>query len=196
MSGFPLIWPVRGSAGVEMAESTQDESRPNNDNADETSSMPRDARAIAAILKDNGITSYEPRVVNHLLEFVYRYVTDVLDDAKLYSNHAGNSVITKEDVKLAIQAKLDHSFTSPPPRDFLIDLARQKNNTTLPTLKSYTGARLPPDRYCLTSVNYRLKDHETGQKKPYWQSTSDSTGFRHPGSAQSSSAVKRKWEDD
>lgn len=33
---------------------------------------PRDALVIQAILKDMGITEYEPRVVNQLMEFVYR----------------------------------------------------------------------------------------------------------------------------
>lgn len=34
--------------------------------------IPRDAQVIQAILKDMGITEYEPRVVNQLLEFIYR----------------------------------------------------------------------------------------------------------------------------
>ena len=36
--------------------------------------IPRDAQVIQAILKDMGITEYEPRVVNQLLEFVYRTI--------------------------------------------------------------------------------------------------------------------------
>ena len=45
------------------------------------------------------------------------YVTDVLDDAKVYSGHAGKKTIDTEDVRLAVQCKMDHSFTTPPPRD-------------------------------------------------------------------------------
>ena len=45
------------------------------------------------------------------------YVTDILDDAKVYSAHANKKNIDTEDVRLAIQCKLDHSFTTPPPRD-------------------------------------------------------------------------------
>ena len=41
----------------------------------------------------------------------------MLDDAKLYASHAGKKNIDVEDVKLAIQCKLDHSFTTPPPKD-------------------------------------------------------------------------------
>lgn len=40
---------------------------------------------------------------------------------------------------------------------FLLEVARQKNQTPLPLIKPYTGPRLPPDRYCLTAPNYRLK---------------------------------------
>ncbi|XP_075439716.1 transcription initiation factor TFIID subunit 9-like, partial [Ascaphus truei] len=40
---------------------------------------------------------------------------------------------------------------------FLLDIARQKNQTPLPLIKPYSGPRLPPDRYCLTAQNYRLK---------------------------------------
>ena len=44
-------------------------------------------------------------------------MTDVLDDAKVYSSHAGKKSIDTEDVRLAVQCKMDHSFTTPPPRD-------------------------------------------------------------------------------
>lgn len=45
------------------------------------------------------------------------YITTVLDDAKVYSTHAGKKEIDTDDVQLAIQSRLDHSYTSPPPRD-------------------------------------------------------------------------------
>ena len=45
------------------------------------------------------------------------YVTDILDDAKVYCSHANKKNIDVDDVKLAIQCRLDHSFTTPPPRD-------------------------------------------------------------------------------
>uniref|UniRef100_A0A2K5VTJ8 TATA-box binding protein associated factor 9b n=1 Tax=Macaca fascicularis TaxID=9541 RepID=A0A2K5VTJ8_MACFA len=118
---------------------------------------PRDALVMAQILKDMGITEYEPRVINQMLEFAFRYVTTILDDAKIYSSHAKKPNVDADDVRLAIQCRADQSFTSPPPRDFLLDIARQKNQTPLPLIKPYAGPRLPPDRYCLTAPNYRLK---------------------------------------
>uniref|UniRef100_A0A3Q2QCE9 TAF9 RNA polymerase II, TATA box binding protein (TBP)-associated factor n=1 Tax=Fundulus heteroclitus TaxID=8078 RepID=A0A3Q2QCE9_FUNHE len=109
------------------------------------------------ILKDMGVTEYEPRVINQMLEFTYRYVTTIIEDAKIYATHAKKSSVDADDIKLAIQCRMDQSFTSPPPRDFLLEVARQKNQTPLPLIKPYTGPRLPPDRYCLTAPNYRLK---------------------------------------
>ena len=33
---------------------------------------PRDAQVMTAILKDMGVTDYEPRLINQMLEFTYR----------------------------------------------------------------------------------------------------------------------------
>uniref|UniRef100_A0A3B5QTH8 TAF9 RNA polymerase II, TATA box binding protein (TBP)-associated factor n=1 Tax=Xiphophorus maculatus TaxID=8083 RepID=A0A3B5QTH8_XIPMA len=119
--------------------------------------IPKDAQVMIQILKDMGVTEYEPRVINQMLEFTYRYVTTIIEDAKIYASHAKKSAVDADDIKLAIQCRMDQSFTSPPPRDFLLEAARQKNQTPLPLIKPYTGPRLPPDRYCLTAPNYRLK---------------------------------------
>jgi hypothetical protein len=59
------------------------------------------------------------------------YVTDVLDDAKVYAGHAGKKTIDGDDVRLAVQCKMDHSFTSPPPRDVSL------GNLKLISLNSY-----------------------------------------------------------
>lgn len=34
--------------------------------------VPKDAQVIMSIMKDMGITDYEPKVINQLLEFTYR----------------------------------------------------------------------------------------------------------------------------
>jgi len=52
-----------------------------------------------------------------LVQTVVGYLTDVLEDAKLCSSHANKKSIDLDDIKLAIQFKLDHSHTNPPPRD-------------------------------------------------------------------------------
>ncbi|CAB3230244.1 unnamed protein product [Arctia plantaginis] len=123
----------------------------------QTKHIPKDAQVIMSIMKEVGITDYEPRVVNQLLEFTFRYVTSVLDDARVFANHAKKKTIDLDDVRLAAQMQLDKSFTSPPPREVLLELSRVKNVNPLPMIKPHCGLRLPPDRYCLSSCNYRLK---------------------------------------
>jgi hypothetical protein len=86
-----------------------------------------------------------------------RYIVNVLEDAKIYLSHADKTEIDESDIRLAIQNRMDHSFTSPPPRDFLIEIARQKNSTPLPLIPEKFGPRLPPERYCLTGANYKVK---------------------------------------
>lgn len=52
---------------------------------------------------------------------------------------------------------LDKSFTGPPPREVLLEVAKQKNSQPLPTIKPHSGIRLPPDRHCLLAANYKLR---------------------------------------
>lgn len=48
---------------------------------------------------------------------------------------------------------------------FLLEVARAKNSQPLPLIQEKSGFRLPPDRYCLTGCNYRLKTGSNTQKK-------------------------------
>ncbi|XP_058821876.1 transcription initiation factor TFIID subunit 9 [Topomyia yanbarensis] len=132
--------------------------------ANQAKHIPKDAQVIMSILKELGVTDYEPRVINQLLEFTYRYVTCILDDAKVFANHARKKVIELDDVKLATQMILDKAFTSPPPRDVLLEIARNRNNTPLPLIKTHCGLRLPPDRYCLSACNYKLRAAQQAKK--------------------------------
>ena len=80
---------------------------------------PLAVQVMVAILKDMGINDFEPRVINQMLEFSYRcssltqnksslilkprYVTGILEDARVYSSHAKKKTLDTEDVKLAVQ---------------------------------------------------------------------------------------------
>ncbi|XP_016947977.1 transcription initiation factor TFIID subunit 9 [Drosophila biarmipes] len=119
--------------------------------------VPKDAQVIMSILKELNIQEYEPRVVNQMLEFTFRYVTCILDDAKVYANHARKKTIDMDDVRLATEMTLDKSFTGPPARHVLAKVADVRNAMPLPPIKPHCGLRLPPDRYCLTGVNYKLR---------------------------------------
>lgn len=48
-----------------------------------TDELPRDAQVVAALLKSMGVQEWEPRVVNQLMEFMYTYVSDVVNDSKV-----------------------------------------------------------------------------------------------------------------
>lgn len=52
---------------------------------------------------------------------------------------------------------LDKSFTGPPPREVLFEVAKQKNSQPLLPIKPHSGLRLPPDRHCLLAANYKLR---------------------------------------
>lgn len=160
-------------------------------NATQVKHIPKDAQVIVSIMKDMGISDYEPKVINQLLEFTYSklyqifysysiqmtsyncshiinvmfhhigYVTCVLDDSKIYANHGKKKFIDLDDVRLAVKMQLEKSFTSPPPREVLLEVAKEKNNVPLPFVKPSYGLRLPPDRYCLNAANYKYKSPVT-----------------------------------
>ena len=76
---------------------------------------------------------------------------------------------------MAIQLQVEKMFTSPPPRDLLLEIARHKNNQPLPPIKSHAGPRLPPDRYSLIGCNYRLKNTSKLKSNQAQQSASNGT---------------------
>ena len=65
---------------------------------------------------------------------VCRYVTNVLEDSKVYSQHSGKKNIDLDDVKLSVSLNTEQTFTSPPPREALLELARVKNAVQVNTV--------------------------------------------------------------
>jgi len=149
--------------------------------------IPRDAVVMQALLKEMGVAIHEPRVVNQMLDFVYRYVTNVVEEARFYSMYAKKKSIDVEDIKLAIRMANDKSVSAVPPREVLMDLAKSKNSQPLPLLKSTSGLRLPPDRFCLIQPNYRLVFNQAAVASSTSRPTS--TNVRLPGSAVSASTA-------
>lgn len=124
--------------------------------ANEEEDLPRDAKIVKSLLKSMGVEEYEPRVVHQFMELWYRYSVDVLTDAQVYSEHAGKAAIDADDVKLAIQSKVNFSFSQPPPREVLLELARTRNKVPLPKSIAGPGIPLPPEQDTLISPNYQL----------------------------------------
>lgn len=127
--------------------------------------IPKDGQVITAIMKEMGITEYEPKTIVQLTEFVYRYGTSVLEEARAFANNCKKKFIDLDDVRLALQLSSESTFTMPPSREALIVCARNKNNSPLPLIKPHCGIRLPPDRHCLNSCNYTLKSNQKKQNK-------------------------------
>lgn len=122
--------------------------------------MSKDAQVIDAILKEMSLTDYEPRVVHQLMEFTNRYVTNILQEAQVFSSYARKDSIDIDDVQLAVNMQADKTVTSPPPKDLLLEVAREKNNQPLPPIKPHNGLRIPFDRYTLIGTNFTLKSQE------------------------------------
>ncbi|KAJ3143632.1 Transcription initiation factor TFIID subunit 9B [Geranomyces variabilis] len=118
--------------------------------------LPRDAKLMSLLLQSMGVQDYEPRVVPQLLEFMHRYVLDVLGDAQTYAEHANHHAISLDDVRIAIEGRAAHSFTNPPRREFLEAVAVKKNSVPLPLIPEKFGVRLPPERHTLTSTNFQI----------------------------------------
>lgn len=129
--------------------------------------IPKDGQVILAMMKEMGITDYEPKTIIQLTEFVYRYATSVLEEARMYAN-SKKKMLDVDDVRLALQLTSETTFTTPPPREVLLEMAHSKNYIMLPSVKAHCGLRLPPDRYCLSSCNYTLKSfHKKSGKSVY-----------------------------
>ncbi|XP_057515383.1 transcription initiation factor TFIID subunit 9-like [Amaranthus tricolor] len=124
--------------------------------AEREEDLPRDAKIVKSLLRSMGVEEHEPRVVHQFLELWYRYVVDILTDAQVYSEYAGKDTIDSDDTKLAIQSKANSSFSQPPPREFFLEMARNKNKTPLPKTFGGAGIPLPPEEDTLISPNYQL----------------------------------------
>lgn len=124
--------------------------------ADGDEDLPRDAKIVKSLLKSMGVEDYEPRVIHQFLELWYRYVVDVLTDAQVYSEHASKSAIDCDDIKLAIQSKVNFNFSQPPPREVLLELAKNRNKIPLPKTLAGPGISLPPEEDTLLSPNYQV----------------------------------------
>ncbi|PWZ04893.1 Transcription initiation factor TFIID subunit 9 [Zea mays] len=142
---------------------------------------PRDARVVRELLRSMGLREgeYEPRVVHQFLDLAYRYVGDVLGDAQVYADHAGKAQIDADDVRLAIQAKVNFSFSQPPPREVLLELARSRNRMPLPKSIAPPGSiPLPPEQDTLLAQNYQLLPPL--KPPPQYEETEDETGEPNP----------------
>ncbi|KAI5783503.1 transcription initiation factor IID, 31kD subunit-domain-containing protein, partial [Pyronema domesticum] len=132
------------------------------------SRKPRDARLIHLVLSSMNVTAYQERVPLMLMDFAYRYTSGVLQDALLFSdaingtaNTGGQNppaTIGPDDLRMSIASRVNHQFNTSLPKEFLLDISQERNRVALPTVGPEFGVRLPPEKYCLTGVNWDLKE--------------------------------------
>lgn len=90
-----------------------------------TGDLPADALAVRGILRSMGAEEADPRVLAMLLDFVYTYSADVLQDAERYADALGRppGVVEAAEVTFAMQARAGAAFCQPPGQDVLQKLA-------------------------------------------------------------------------
>uniref|UniRef100_A0A7S1I293 Transcription initiation factor TFIID subunit 9 n=1 Tax=Eutreptiella gymnastica TaxID=73025 RepID=A0A7S1I293_9EUGL len=130
-------------------------------------SGPTEGALIDETLQSMGITSYDPRVVQQLMEFKHRWCTDILTESVVFAEHAGRTELTVDDVKLATQAKVDYSFTPPRPLESLLKLAAAVNRVTLPEVPDVVQAAdrgscvVLPSQAAFSKSNYQCLKRPT-----------------------------------
>lgn len=117
---------------------------------------PRDARLLHLFLTSANVPAYSPKVPVQILDFAYRFIHGILLDAQAYADHAHvqGSVISVDDVRLAVSCRVGHSFRGPPPKEFLLEVAAERNRRPLPAVREGVEIRLPPERWCLNAPNW------------------------------------------
>ncbi|OQD78456.1 hypothetical protein PENDEC_c001G01129 [Penicillium decumbens] len=154
---------------------------------------PRDVRLIHMLLASLGVTAYQDRVPLQLLDFAYRYTSNVLQDAVHLAtegyasavegttggkNSSGEvNSVSLPALRLSIASRLHYQFQTGLPKEFLMDIASERNRIALPGVSRgfdagpngtvpgsanqsvvIGGMRLPPERFCLTGIGWDLKD--------------------------------------
>lgn len=117
-----------------------------------------------------GVHAYTERVPLQLLDFAYRYTSGVLSDALAYEppsqvTSGGKKAANKDDdgvslnaLRTAVGARAAQQFSPALPKEFMMEVAAERNRIALPRVEREYGMRLPPERYCFTGVGWDVKD--------------------------------------
>lgn len=146
------------------------------------------------LLASLGVSAYQERVPLQLLDFAYRYTSNILQDAVHLATegYAGEPAggapgggskgpaevnnVTLSAVRLSIASRLHYQFQTGLPKEFLMDIASDRNRIALPgAARGYDmagnraqqaanqsvllgGMRLPPERFCLTGTGWDMRE--------------------------------------
>ena len=97
---------------------------------------PQLVQVVEQLMEKQGIEYYEKNVTNQLIEFMHYYVTETVQEAKLYRDYAGKERIDVGDMRLAIAGKNYDSFTRPLPVSTVRQVADERNKTPLPKIET------------------------------------------------------------
>ncbi|PTU23004.1 hypothetical protein P175DRAFT_0474764 [Aspergillus ochraceoroseus IBT 24754] len=201
----PAATATTGAAAPNQSSISQPAQVPSTSLKDSGKSRrPRDVRLIHMLLASLGVTSYQERVPLQLLDFAYRYTSGVLQDAvhlatEGYAGGPGDAASTSRGpsevnsvslpaLRLSIASRLHYQFQTGLPKEFLMDVAAERNRVALPgatrgfeqqqqqkqqqqqqvnraaASQSQSqsvlmgGMRLPPERFCLTGMGWKMAD--------------------------------------
>ena len=165
---------VEPRTDAKSANSNNPKTKPDPSQSDKKSEdVPRDVRLLRLIFATQGIQNYEDHVPLQLMDFAYRYTSEILKDAVIYNDHAHPNIsnagnaglhhtqLSNEDIRLAIAARTSYQFQPVPPKKMLMKLAAERNQKPLPPVMPMWGIRLPPEKYCLTAKDWRLDEEDT-----------------------------------
>ncbi|KAH7724414.1 transcription initiation factor IID31kD subunit [Aphelenchoides avenae] len=118
---------------------------------------PKHKEVMDNLLRDMGITLYDPQLPAAMLDVAHKVTKRILSEAHAVSDYAGKKQVDSGDVKFGIQAFDDSFKAKRPTRQFMMDLAFEKNSHPLPPIRQNFGLKLPNDRFCQVQPNFRFK---------------------------------------
>jgi len=120
-----------------------------------------------------GVHAYTERVPLQLLDFAYRYTSSILSDAISYepplpttsgskkrganADGSGEDAVSLNALRTAVGARAAGAFNTSLGKEFMSEVAQERNRIALPRVEREFGIRLPPERYCFTGVGWGVK---------------------------------------
>ncbi|KAI5300101.1 GMP synthase (glutamine-hydrolyzing) [Ascosphaera pollenicola] len=206
---------------------------------DGKSRRPRDVRLMHMLLASQGVTAYQERVPLQLLDFAYRYTSATLQDAVYlvtegYSGEAAggagrggeggggsSSKVIHHDVnsvslaavRMSIASRLHYQFQPSLPKEFLLEMAAERNRVVLPgavrgadvggvpptpTSNSVLmgGIRLPPERFCQTGVGWDMNEEWESEGEEEVEADQKKEGEATGGEGKETKKEKEEDEDE
>jgi histone H3/H4 len=146
--------PGTGSAGPSsMASSSANDGT----NGGQLKATAKHKEIVEGIMRDMGINLYDPALPVQLLDVAHKVTRQILSEAKEVAEYSGKKTLDADDVKFGIQTFEDGFKAKRPSRQFMMELATEKNAQPLPPIKQNFGLRLPNDRFCQVQPNYKFK---------------------------------------